>query len=93
MDKIWDRNPSKSEVSGRCGRDEKTNAHADKKSNAKKTPPKNRKRNWFSHFQYNSFYSTVSECVKSSLNVHLYIFFEWYNTGRSKCLENDIPSC
>jgi len=22
MDKIWDRNPSKSEVIGRCGRDE-----------------------------------------------------------------------
>jgi len=25
MDKIWDRNPSKSEVIGCCGRDEKTN--------------------------------------------------------------------
>ena len=24
MDKIWDRNPSKSEVIGRCGGDEKT---------------------------------------------------------------------
>ena len=24
MDKIWDRNPSKSEVIGRCGRDKKT---------------------------------------------------------------------
>ena len=24
MDKIWDRNPSKSEVIGRCGEDEKT---------------------------------------------------------------------
>jgi len=24
MDKVWDRNPSKSEVIGRCGRDEKT---------------------------------------------------------------------
>jgi len=24
MDKIWYRNPSKSEVIGRCGRDEKT---------------------------------------------------------------------
>jgi len=26
MDKFWDRNPSKSEVIGRCGRDEKNNA-------------------------------------------------------------------
>jgi len=43
MDKIWDRNPSKSEVSGRCGRDEKTNDHADRKLNAKKTPKKNEK--------------------------------------------------
>jgi len=24
MDKIWERNPSKSEVIGRCGRDENT---------------------------------------------------------------------
>ena len=32
MDTIWDRNPSKSEVIGRCGRDErdeKTNDHAE----------------------------------------------------------------
>ena len=30
MDKIWDRNPSKSEVIGRCGGDEKkTNDHAE----------------------------------------------------------------
>ena len=28
MDKIWDRNPSKSELIGRCGGDEKTNDHA-----------------------------------------------------------------
>ena len=29
MDAIWDRNPSKSEFIGRCGRDEnKTNDHA-----------------------------------------------------------------
>ena len=28
MDKIWFRNPSKSEVIGRCGRDEKTNDQA-----------------------------------------------------------------
>ena len=28
MDKIWDRNPSKSDVIGRCGEDEKTNDHA-----------------------------------------------------------------
>ena len=36
MDKIWDRNPSKSEVIGRCGGgDEKTNDHAEPKSNAK----------------------------------------------------------
>ena len=44
MDKIWDRNPSKSEVSGRCGGDEKTNDHADKKLNAKKTPKKMKKK-------------------------------------------------
>ena len=36
MDKIWDRNPSKSEVIGRCGGDEKTKDHAEPtKSNAK----------------------------------------------------------
>ena len=29
MDKIWDRNPSKSDVIGRCGGDEKTNDHAE----------------------------------------------------------------
>ena len=33
MDTIWDRNPSESEVIGRCG-DEKNNDH--KKSNVKK---------------------------------------------------------
>jgi len=27
MDKIWDGNPSKSEVIGRCGRDEKPKGH------------------------------------------------------------------
>ena len=32
MDKIWYRNPSKSEVIGRCGGDEKTNDHAEQKS-------------------------------------------------------------
>ena len=31
MDKFWDRNPSKSEVIGRCGGDEKTNEHAEPK--------------------------------------------------------------
>jgi len=29
MDKIWDGNPSKSEVIGRCGGDEKPNDHAE----------------------------------------------------------------
>ena len=29
IDKIWNRNPSKSEVIGRCGGDEKTNDHAE----------------------------------------------------------------
>ena len=29
MDKIWYRNPSKSEVIGRCGGDEKPNDHAE----------------------------------------------------------------
>ena len=29
MDKIWDRNPSKSEVNGRCGGMKKTNNHAE----------------------------------------------------------------
>ena len=37
MDKIWYRNPSKSEVIGRCGGDEKTNDTQNRqKSNAKK---------------------------------------------------------
>ena len=30
MDKIWYRNSSKSEVIGRCGRDEKTNDQAER---------------------------------------------------------------
>ena len=39
MDKIWDRNPSKSKVIGRCGGMKKTNDHAERqKSNAKKIP-------------------------------------------------------
>ena len=29
MDKIWDKNPSKSEVIGRCGGDEKTTDRAE----------------------------------------------------------------
>ena len=29
MGKIWDGNPSKSEIIGRCGADEKTNHHAE----------------------------------------------------------------
>ena len=29
MDKIWDKNPLKSEVIGRCGRDKKTNDQAE----------------------------------------------------------------
>ena len=29
MDKIWDRNPSESEVIGCCGGDKKTNDHAE----------------------------------------------------------------
>jgi len=29
MDKIWDRNPSKLEVIGCCGGDDKTNGHAE----------------------------------------------------------------
>ena len=43
MDKIWYRNPSKSEVIGRCGGDEKTNDHAEptKVERQKKIPPKN----------------------------------------------------
>ena len=31
MDKIWDRNPSKSGVIGRCGVDEETNDHVESK--------------------------------------------------------------
>ena len=39
MDKIWDRNPSKSEVICRCGGDEKNRmtTQNQQKSNAKKT--------------------------------------------------------
>ena len=42
LDKIWYRNPSKSEAIGRCGGDEKTEwpRKTDKKSNAKKKPKK-----------------------------------------------------
>ena len=36
MNKIWERNPSKLEIIGRCGGDEQTNAQAEPtKSNAK----------------------------------------------------------
>ena len=48
MDKIWYRNPSKSEVIGRCGGDEKTEwpRRTDKKkSNVKK----NKKTNYYYH--------------------------------------------
>ena len=39
MDKIWYRNPSKLEVIGRCGGDEKTNDHAETtKSRTLKNP-------------------------------------------------------
>ena len=42
MDTIWNRNPSKSEVTGCCGGDEKTNDHAEMtKSNTKKNTKKN----------------------------------------------------
>ena len=43
MDKIWYRNTSKSEVIGRCGRDEKNRmtTHNRQKSNAKKNKNKN----------------------------------------------------
>ena len=37
MDKIWHRNPVRSEIIGRCGGDEKNNDQAE---NAKKYPPK-----------------------------------------------------
>ena len=41
MDKIWYENPSKSEVIGRCGGDEKTNDHAEPTSRTlKKTHKK-----------------------------------------------------
>jgi len=42
MDKIWYRNPSKSEAFSRCGGDEKNpewSRRTDKKSNAKKQTP------------------------------------------------------
>ena len=41
MNKIWERNPSKLEVIGRCGWDEQTNDQAEPtKSNAKKQKTK-----------------------------------------------------
>jgi len=40
MDTIWNRNPSKSEVTGCCGGDEKTNDQMTK-SNTKKNTKKN----------------------------------------------------
>ena len=46
MDKIWDRNPSKSEVIGRCGGDEKTRMT---------TQLKKDKNDWDQKTQYNSF--------------------------------------
>ena len=50
MDNIWDRNPSKSEVIGRSGWDEKTRMTMQnrQKSNAKKT--QNVKKNLLIHF-------------------------------------------
>ena len=41
MDQIWDRNPSKSEVIGRCGGDEKPN-HAEPTKSHAKNPNKTR---------------------------------------------------
>ena len=51
MNKIWYRNPSKSEVIGRCGGDEKTEwpRITDNKSNAKKNRFK--KKMWYVSFQ------------------------------------------
>ena len=47
MDKIWDRNPSKSAVIGHCGGDEKTEMTTQNRqmSNAKKNKKKQHK-NW-----------------------------------------------
>ena len=41
MYKVWDRNPSKSEVIGRCGRDEKTNYYAEQKKSIAKLKKNN----------------------------------------------------
>ena len=48
MEKIWYRNPSKSEVIGRCGGDEKTIDHAEQTTvERKKTQNKNKKSKGF----------------------------------------------
>jgi len=44
MDKIWDRNPSKSEIIGRCGTYEKMTTQNRQKSNANKKKEKREQR-------------------------------------------------
>ena len=41
MDKLWDRNPSKSDVIGCCDGDEKMNDHAEPTKVERPPPPKN----------------------------------------------------
>ena len=62
MDKIWDRNPSKSEVIGRCGEDEeeKMTTQNRQKSNAKKT------KNTFVHFMTNIFLKYLHQSIMLS---------------------------
>ena len=54
MDKIWYRNPSKSEVIGRCGGDEKTRMTTQnrQKSNAKKKDTTTTDESYTSNFRF-----------------------------------------
>ena len=62
MDKIWYRNPSKSEVIGHCGGDEKSRMTTQnrQKSNAKKTHKK--------HLAQWAFKSPIHIYIEHSLN-------------------------
>ena len=81
MDKIWYRNPSKSEVIGRCGGDEKNEwpRRTEKRSTLK---TKTKQKSFFLNNHVNTSYQTQTYCctkknqntVQFSVNIIMYVF-------------------
>ena len=79
MDKIWYRNPSKSEVIGRCGGDEKT--EWPRKTDKSRTLNKNKQKQLSSSI-FSNFVLYIKWCVLLSewLTVHIIIaFMLWFS--------------